>query len=238
MALDVERRDGGTHPDVAERVHKTAVRRDLATLIHAPRLRGDGGGLLVLTPGRAVGLHGMPGSGLTRLGLAMLVEASLQAPVVAVDVRGWISPLAAWEVGIRPGRFVVVRPDLTTWAQVVGSLMDGIGAVYAEIPRGIPDSVLRRVVAVARRQRVGLILRPLHGYLPSGLVHLSLEAEAIEWEGAGQGHGHLRRRSLRVTVSGKGASGIERMIEVEDDGTNPVRVVGRMAAAAVRRTAG
>ncbi len=194
--------------------------------------------MFVLSPGRTVGLHGAPGSGLTRLGLAMLVEASLQAPVVAVDTRGWMSPLAAWEVGIRPERFVVVRPDHTTWAQVIGSLMDGVGAVYAEVPRGIPDTVLRRMVAMARKQRVGLILRPLHGHLPAGLTHLTVEAMGIEWEGAGRGHGHIRRRSLRVVASGKAAAGAERTIEIEDDGTHTLRVVGRVASAAARRTAG
>ncbi len=236
MSLDIEHR--ALHPDVTARERKTAIRRDLATRIHHPRLRGDDEGLFILAPGRAVGLNGPPGSGLTRFGLAMLVEASLQAPVVVVDTRGWISPLAAWEVGIRPERFVVVRPDLTTWPHVVGALLDGVGAIYAEVPRGIPDAVLRRVVATARTQRVGLILRPIQGHLPAGLTHLTVEVASVEWEGAGRGHGHLRRRSLRVTASGKGASGMERMIEVEDDGTNTLRVVGGMATAAPRRSAG
>lgn len=238
MVLDVERRVGASHPEVEARVQKAAVRRELATRMHHPRLRVDDADMFTLTPGRAVGLHGAPGSGLTRLGLAMLVEPSLQAPVVALDMMGWISPLAAWEVGIRPERFVVVRPDLVAWPQVVGALMDGVGAVYAEVPRGMSEAVLRRVVAVARKQRVGLILRPLHGRLPAGLTHLTVESSAIEWEGAGRGHGYLRHRFLRVIASGKAASGTEHTIEIEDDGTNTLRVVGRVAPAAARRTAG
>lgn len=237
MALDVEYRFVGPHPEVAAREERSAIRRDLATRLDHRETRGDAG-LLVLVPGRTVGLHGAPGSGLTRLGLSLLVEASLQAPVVAVDVRGWLSPLAAWEVGIRPERLVVVRPDHTTWARVIGSLMDGVGGVYAEVPRGVPDAVLRRVAAVARKRRVGLVLRPLHGLLPPGLAHLTMEAREIEWEGTGRGYGHVRRRSLRVTASGKAAAGTERTIEIEDDGTDTLRVVDRLAPLASRRPTG
>lgn len=175
---------------------------------------------------------------MTRLGLTLLAEASLQAPVAAVDVRGWLSPLAAWEVGIRPDRLVVIRAELTTWAHVMGTLMDGIGAVYAEVPKGIRGDVLRRAVAIARKRHVGVVLRPLAGTLPSGLAHLTVNAEEIEWEGAGQGHGHIRKRALRVTASGKAVRGIEQRIEIEDHGTNTLRVVERVVAPAARRTAG
>lgn len=237
MTLDVEYRFVGPHPEVAARDERSAIRADLATRLHHRVPRGDAG-LLDLVPGRTVGLHGDPGSGLTRLGLSLLVEASLLVPVAVVDTRGWLSPLAAWEVGIRPERLVIVRPDHTTWARVIGSLMDGMGGVYAEVPRGIPEAVLRRVAALARKQRVGLVLRPLHGHLPVGVAHLTMEAMGIEWEGTGRGHGHIRRRSLRVTASGKAAAGTERTIEIEDDGTDTLRVVGRLAPLASRRPAG
>lgn len=237
VPLDVEYRFVGPHPEVVEREDKSVTRRDLATRLDRREDRGDAG-LLDLIPGRTVGLHGVPGSGLTRLGLSLLVEASLLVPVAVVDVRGWMSPLAAWEVGIRPERLVIVRPDHTTWARVIGSLLDGIGGVYAEVPRGIPDMVLRRVAALARKRRVGLVLRPLHGHLPVGVAHLTVEAMGVEWEGTGRGHGHIRRRSLRVTASGKAAAGTERMIEIEDDGTDTLRMVGRLAPLAPRRSAG
>ena len=236
MTLDIERRT--LHPDVAARATNAAVRRDLATRLHRSQIRTDDGDLLELTAGRTIGLNGELGSGMTRLGLGLLAEAARQAPVVAIDARGWISPLAAWEVGIAPERFIIVRADQTTWAQVVGSLMDGVKAVYAEVPRGIPEGVIRRIVATARNKRVGIILRPLHGRLPAGLAHLTIDARIVEWEGAEQGHGHITRRSLHVTASGKAASGIERTIEVEDDGTNTLRVVGRLATPSARRTAG
>lgn len=238
MAVEVEQRVEGPHPDVAARQRVREVGRALAADLPGMRIAASSGGLLSLAPGRPVALHGPPGSGLTRIGLSLLAETARQAPVVAVDVRGWVSPAAAWEVGIPPGRFVVVRADLATWSSVVGSLMDGIRAAYVEVPEGIPDGVVRRIVATARAKRVGLVLRPLRGRVPAGLAHLLLEAEGVVWADAPRGHGHLAGRTIRLRASGKGVSGIERIVEVEDDGTDALRMVARMAATQARRSAG
>jgi hypothetical protein len=43
---------------------------------------------------------------------------------------------------------------------------------------------------------------------------------------------------LRMEASGKGALGMNRLIEVRDDGSDVVRVVADVAAAPVRRAAG
>lgn len=236
MSVEVEQRV--EHPDVTARRQAQEVGRSLAAEIPGVRMTSSTRGLLSLEPGRPVVLHGEPGSGLTRIGLSLLAETARQAPVVAVDVRGWISPLAAWDAGIAPGRFVVVRADHTTWSSVVGSLMDGIRAAYVEVPAGTPDTVLRRVVATARAKRVGLALRPLRGRVPAGIGHLVLDVEGIDWADLPAGHGHLRTRTVRAHASGKGVSGIERVIEVEDDGTDAVRVVAGLAAPTVRRSAG
>lgn len=236
MSVEVEQRV--VHPDVAARRRAAEVGRSLAADLPGVRMASSSGGLLVLEPGRPVALHGPPGSGLTRIGLSLLAETARQAPVVAVDVRGWVSPLAAWDAGIPPGRFVVVRADHGTWTSVVGSLMDGIRAAYVEVPEGIPDTVLRRIVATARAKRVGLALRPLRGTVPTGLAHLALAIEGVDWAGVPHGHGHLGARTVRLRASGKGVSGIERVIEVEDDGTDPVRVVAGLATASARRSAG
>ena len=184
-------------------------------------------------------LHGPPGSGLTRVGLGLLADAARQAPVVAVDVRGWISPLAAWEVGIAPERFVVVR-DVSEhlWPTVLGALVDGVRAVYAEVPAGTPAVVVRRVAATVRARRVGLVLRPLRGEVPAGVAHLVVDADDVSWSGVGAGVGHLSGRSIALRARGKAVAGIERTIEVDDHGAHPVHLVGRMAAPAARRTAG
>lgn len=190
-------------------------------------------------PGRVLGLVGPPGSGLTRLGLSLLIEPAATGMVALLDVRHWFCPLAAWEVGIDPGRLVVVRcPDRVTWPRVTAALIEGFPAVYAEVPKGVGEARLRRLGALARARRSALILRPLSGDLPSGVLYLRLEASEVHWQGADAGHGLLTLRSLVLRASGKGAQGIERMVEVMDDGSHPVRVVPRLAAAPAGRAVG
>ena len=193
--------------------------------------------VLTAEPGRVMGLVGPPGLGLTRLGLALL--SGHAGTVAVVDVRGWLSPLAAWEVGLTPDRLVVVRcPDRSRWAQVTAALLEGVGAVYAEVPDGTAEPMLRRLGALARARRSTLLLRPLRGGLPSGLAHLRLQGEEIAWAGVAGGHGRLTRRLLTLRAAGKGTGGVERRVEVEDDGTDAVRMVPGLAAAPSRRAAG
>jgi hypothetical protein len=193
---------------------------------------------LAAVPGRVLGLAGPPGSGLTRLGLGLAAGAA-SGPVAVVDVRGWLCPLGAWESGIAPDRLVVVRcPDRDMWPRVTAALLDGLRSVYAEVPAGVPDQVLRRLGALARNRRAALVLRPLRGGLPGGLTHLHLTASGVTWDGTDAGHGRLTGRRLALSASGRGTGGIERTVEVEDDGTNPVRLVPGLATPARRRAAG
>jgi hypothetical protein len=206
--------------------------------IGAARIESDAPpGLLVAQPGRVMGLEGPPGYGLTRLGLSLL--SAHTGTVAVVDVRGWFSPLAAWEAGIAPRDLVMVRcSDSTRWAQVTAALLEGLGAVYAEVPTGINDHLLRRLGALARARKAVLLLRPLRGGLPSGLSHLRLQGDAVAWAGTGDGYGRLTHRLLTLRVAGRGVGGIERRIEVEDDGTDAVRVVPGLAVTPSRRAAG
>lgn len=206
-------------------------------LVGAASASPDRSFALAPEPGRVLGLVGGPGSGMTRLALSLL--AAVPGPVAVVDVRGWICPLAAWEAGITPDRLVVVRcPDRGDWSRVTASLLEGFPLVYAEAPARIADPDLRRLVALARARSAALILRPVGGGLPAGLVHLLLEAEAVHWEGVERGHGALVRRRLLLRASGRGARGMEQVVEVEDDGTHPLRVVSRLGAAPAGRAAG
>ncbi|HSM02693.1 MAG TPA: hypothetical protein VK960_09700 [Acidimicrobiia bacterium] len=183
-------------------------------------------------PGRVLGLAGPPGSGLTRLGLSLLAAPSTTGMVAVVDVRGWLCPIAAWEVGISPERLVVVRcPDRRPWLQVTASLLEGFPAVLAEVPSGVRDADLRRLAALSRARRSALVLRPVSGDIPPGVLHLRIESEGIHWEGVGRGHGALLRRRLILRASGKGARGIEHVLEMEDDGSHPVHLVPGLAAA-------
>ncbi len=191
-----------------------------------------------LAPGQIAGLSGLPGSGLTRVGLAMLAPYTARGPLAYLDVRGWASPLAAWELGIDPEHFIVVRTgSVVTWARTVATLLDGVQAVYAEIPHGVKDPAIRTLAARARTRRTPLVLRPLDGKLPQGILHLHLEAREVTWEGTDRGHGVLERRLALFDASGKAMRGMERTIEVEDDGTNDLRVVPHMGTQEARRLA-
>lgn len=194
---------------------------------------------LRLDPGRIVGLIGPPGSGLTRLGFNYLIEPSRVGPVAVVDVRGWLSPSAAWEMGIEPDHLVVVRcPDRHLWPQVLAALLEGVGVVYAEVPVGIGDQHLRRLAALARARKGCLVLRPIGGELPTGMTHLRLQGEGVEWIGVERGRGRLLSRRLRLEASGTVMAGMNRQIEVEDVGADVVRLVSGVVAVPVRVAVG
>ncbi|HDH03160.1 MAG TPA: hypothetical protein ENH15_02815 [Actinobacteria bacterium] len=195
--------------------------------------------LLVAQPGRVIAMEGPTGLGLTRLGLTMLASASEKAPVVAVDVRGWLCPVAAWEVGVVVDKLTILHcDDPLMWPKVMAALIEGVRTIYAEIPNGIHDQVIRRLAALARARDSALILRPLEGTLPAGISYLDVKAVGVEWEGPDAGHGRLEARKVRIELTGKGVSGMRRRIEVEDDGTHAVRVVSRLAAQTARRAVG
>lgn len=195
--------------------------------------------LLIAEPGRVTGLIGQAGLGLTRVGLSMLAAHSALGPVGYLDVRGWLCPLVAWECGISPENLVVARcQDPVRWGRVAATLVEGIAALYAEVPAGIKEASLRKLGALARARRTPLLLRPVRGDLPGGVAHLRLEAREVAWEGPDAGHGRLQRRRLVLEASGKATRGMTRVIEVEDHGTNALRLVSGVAAAQAGRAAG
>jgi len=194
---------------------------------------------LLPEPGRIIGLVGPAGSGLTSIGISLLAEATSEEPVAVLDVRGWFCPSLAWDAGIAPERLVVVRcADPSVWPKLAATLIEGFPAVYAEVPRRIPDQVLRRLGALARSRRSRAVLRAMEGDLPTGLLHLRVEGVAVRWEGAEAGHGRLQRRAVTVKASGKGVRGVERFLEVEGDGADTLRLVPRLAVAPAGRATG
>jgi len=203
-----------------------------------PGQRSDQG-LLDLQPGRITELVGVPGTGLTRLGMKLLAPHSRMAPVVALDSRGWISPVAAWETGVISERLVVVRcDDPILWPKVTAALLEGVQAMYAEVPKSIREPDLRRLAALARARRVAVAMRSMGSGLPAGVAYLRLRALGVTWEGADHGHGRLTRRRLVLEATGKGASGVARRFEVEDEGTDTVRVVSDVVVDQARRAVG
>jgi hypothetical protein len=158
----------------------------------------------ILSPGRIVGLEGPAGWGLTRLGLSLLAAPSQVVTVVVIDVRGWFSPLAAWQVGVNRNRLVVVRcPESRLWPRVTAAVLEGVAAVYAEIPAGVGENDLRRLAALTRARKAGLALRPLRGSIPPGITHLRVRGSGVDWIGPEQGHGRLLERQLSMEISGK-----------------------------------
>lgn len=200
---------------------------------------GSPADLLDLEPGRIVGLVGHPGFGLTRVGLAMLAARAGRSPVAYLDVRGWLSPVAAWEAGFTPEQLVVVRcDDPVRWGRALMALLEGVGWIYAEIPRGVKEAQLRRIAGLVRSRRASLILRPVQGDLPSGVAFLRLQAQEVNWEGTDQGHGRLVSRHLSLSASGKATRGMTRNIELEDNGTDALRLVSGLAVASPGLAAG
>lgn len=195
--------------------------------------------LLRLEPGRIVGLVGHPGFGLTRVGLSLLAAQAGKSLIAYLDVRGWLCPVAAWESGVDPEQLVIVRcDDPVRWGRALTALLEGVGWIYAEVPRGVKEAQLRRIAGLVRARRSSLILRPVQGDLPGGVAFLHLQAREVEWEGAAAGHGRLTARSLSFTASGKATRGMTRRIDLEDNGTDTLCVVPGLAVAPPGRAAG
>lgn len=188
--------------------------------------------------GQVAVLAGEPGLGMTRLGLVML-SGYTGGTVAYLDVRGWLSPVAAWEVGIEPDRLVIARcHEVVRWGRAAAALLDGATAVLAEVPAGVKDASIRKLAALARNRGTTLLLRPIGRAVPIGVAHLVLEARETAWRGAVNGHGRIEQRKTRIIASGKAMKGMTRTIEMEDDGSNTLRVVSGVAATETRSAAG
>ncbi len=195
-------------------------------------------GLPVLAPGQVAVLSGEPGLGMTRLGLVML-SGYTDGTVAYLDVRGWLSPIAAWEVGIEPDRLVIARcREVVRWGRATAALLDGAAAVMAEVPIGAKDASIRKLASLARNRGTPLLFRPIDRAIPAGIAHLMLEAREITWTGTVEGHGRIEQRKTRIIASGKAMKGMTRTIEMEDDGSNALRVVSGVGATETRSATG
>jgi hypothetical protein len=65
-----------------------------------------------------------------------------------------------------------------------------------------------------------------------------LRSLGVTWEGADRGHGKLKGRRLMLEASGRGAAGVTRRFEVEDEGKDTLRLVSDVVFDPSRRAAG
>jgi hypothetical protein len=123
----------------------------------------------------------------------------------AVDLDGTLGALAARDAGVALDRFAVVRrvPPVR-WATVVAALLDGVSLVLAEVPRGIPAGVARRLTARAREREAILVVCAPVGRWQAGAA-LTFSVESRSWSGLDD-IGFLTGRTLQVRVEGHGAA--------------------------------
>jgi hypothetical protein len=169
-----------------------------------------------LARGAVVGVEGIPGAGASSVALTLAAAVTEVGEwAAAVDLDGSLGGRAAAEAGVALDRFAVVRPPpdghsrgrfpLDRWAAVVGTLLDGMSLVIAELPRSVRAADARRLVARAREREV--ILVP---FGPARLwgadTTLRVRATGGDWPGLDAGSGVLAERTIRVQIDGRGAA--------------------------------
>jgi hypothetical protein len=108
-------------------------------------------------------------------------------------------------------RLAVVRAvPAGLYGRVVAALLDGMTVVGATVPRGFRPADARRLEARARERAAVLVAA---GPWP-GEGSLRRRAEHSSWTGLGRGEGILGERTLRVSVTGRGSAGRERVADV------------------------
>ena len=199
-------------PDARATLAEVARRARPVTAAHERRLhvpgalgaRLPGGGL---PRGATVAVTGAPGAGATSVVFALAAAAGAAGEWVAVVETGEsLGALAAAEAGVDLGRLAVVRrvpPE--RWATVVAALLDGVGLVCAEVPRGVRTADARNLVARARERDVVLVAVERDAVWPAG-VALRLRADGGAWSGLTAGSGVLDDRTVGLTVTGRGVA--------------------------------
>jgi hypothetical protein len=107
---------------------------------------------------------------------------------------------AAADVGLDPGRLLLVPEPGRSWPQVVASLLDGFDVVLLRPPDQPPAQLRHRLEAAARRYGSVLVVA---GDWPGASPRLTVTD--AQWAGIGAGHGRLQARRARVVAAGRGA---------------------------------
>jgi hypothetical protein len=107
---------------------------------------------------------------------------------------------AAADLGVDPGRLLLVAEPGASWPQVVASLLDGCDIILLRPPDRPPAQLRRKLEATARRHGSVLLVAGEWEGAPARL-HVARQ----EWAGLGTGHGRLRARQAQVVAEGRGA---------------------------------
>jgi len=171
------------------------VHPDLAALLPGGALRG---GMLLAVQGS------------TSLLLALLAGASRAGAWTAFVGAPAVGMLAAADAGVDLGRTVLVPRPGPDAPVVVAALLDGMDAVVVGPQTALLDGDRRRLAARARERGTLLVSQTAWRG-----AHLTLDARGGTWSGADRGAGWLRRRTLNVLRTGRGAAARPVEIEVE-----------------------
>lgn len=165
--------------------------------------------LSALLPGGAVAR----GSTLAVRGSAALLLALLAAPSAAGAWTAFVGApavgmLAAHDAGMALARTALVPRPGPDAPAVVAALLDGMDLVVVGPQAALTGADRRRLGARARERRAVLV--PL-GTWPG--AHVTLDARGGTWAGVDHGAGWLRRRTLSVLRTGRGAAA--RPVEID-----------------------
>jgi len=176
--------------------------------------------LAALLPGGVLPVGGVLAvQGSTSLLLGLLAAPSREGAWTALVGAPAVGLLAAADAGIDLARTVVVPAPGPDAPAVLAALLDGMDLVVVG-PRAALTDTDRRRLAARTRQRDAVLLAT--DRWPG--AHVTLDARGGAWTGVDAGAGWLRRRTLRVLRTGRGAAArpVEIDVEVPLGGEEPV----------------
>jgi hypothetical protein len=165
--------------------------------------------LAPLLPGGVLPLGGVLAvQGSTSLLLGLLAVPSRGGSWTALVGAPAVGLLAAADAGLDLERTVVVPAPGPDTPAVLAALLDGMDVVVVGPGAALADADRRRLAARARQRDVVLVATQRW---PG--AHVVLDARGGTWTGADAGAGWLRRRTLRVLRTGRGA--VARPVEID-----------------------
>ncbi|MEN5072266.1 hypothetical protein ABE437_00470 [Isoptericola cucumis] len=165
--------------------------------------------LAVLLPGGVLrGGSTLAVRGSTTLLLALLAGPSADGAWVAFVGAPTVGMLAAAEAGIDLTRTALVPRPGPDSPLVLAALLDGMDVVVVGPQAALSAADRRRLTARARERDAVLVSQT-----PWPGAHVTLDARGGSWSGVDHGGGWLRRRTLSVLRTGRGA--VARPVEID-----------------------